>query len=107
MAPSHVVRCRRRCVALAVLLNPGAWLFLGAVASPLFSASAERGGTPAALVAALALMAGAAAGDTVLAVVAGIGLGRAGERVTRQVRRGLALILAALGAGLVLAGVLG
>ena len=93
--------------SLAVLLNPGAWLFLGAVASPLIGASAQAGGTPAAVVAALALMAGAAAGDAVLALVAGLGLRRAGRRTGALVQRTLAVVLAALGAWLILMGVLG
>ena len=92
--------------SLAVLLNPGAWLFLGAVASPLFGASAEQGGTPAALVAALALMAGAASGDAVLAIVAGYGLARAGQGTAVVIQRLLAVVLAALGAWLIVMGVL-
>jgi threonine/homoserine/homoserine lactone efflux protein len=93
--------------SLAVLLNPGAWLFLGAVASPLIGASAQAGGTPAAVVSALALMAGAAAGDAALALVAGLGLRRAGRRTGALVQRTLAVVLAALGAWLILMGVLG
>jgi threonine/homoserine/homoserine lactone efflux protein len=93
--------------SLAVLLNPGAWLFLGAVASPLIGASAQAGGTPAAVVAALALMAGAAAGDAVLALVAGLGFRHAGRRTGALVQRTLAVVLAALGAWLILMGVLG
>lgn len=93
--------------SLAVLLNPGAWLFLGAVASPLVGASAQAGGRPAAVVAALALMAGAAAGDAALALVAGLGLRRADRRTGTLVQRTLAVVLAALGAWLMLMGVLG
>lgn len=94
--------------SLAVLLNPGAWLFLGAVASPLFSWSAAGGGgTTAALLAAVALMAGAAAGDAVLAVIGGIGLRRAPARVGEVVQRGLAMVLGLLGAWLLLTGTLG
>jgi threonine/homoserine/homoserine lactone efflux protein len=93
--------------SLAVLLNPGAWLFLGAVASPLFSwSAASGGGTVAALVAAFALMAGAAAGDTVLAVVGGIGMRRAPARVGDLVQRGLAVVLGLLGAWLLVSGAL-
>ena len=92
--------------SLAVLLNPGAWLFLGAVASPLIGASAQAGGTPAAVATALALMAGAACGDAVLALVAGFGLRRAGRGVGAFVQRALAVVLAALGAWLIVMGVL-
>jgi threonine/homoserine/homoserine lactone efflux protein len=94
--------------SLAVLLNPGAWLFLGAVASPRFSGSAALGGgTIAALVAAVALMAGAAAGDAALAVLGGIGLQRAPARVGEVVQRGLAVVLGLLGAWLLVTGTLG
>jgi len=93
--------------SLAVLLNPGAWIFLGAVASPLFSSSAQEGGTPAALLSAIALMAGAALGDTALAIVGGIGLRRAGVSARRWIQRALAVILAALGGWLVVSGVFG
>lgn len=93
--------------SLAVLLNPGAWIFLGAVASPLFSSSAQEGGTPAALLAAIALMAGAALGDTALAIVGGIGLRRAGVSAGRWIQRALAVILAVLGGWLLVTGVLG
>jgi threonine/homoserine/homoserine lactone efflux protein len=48
---------------LAIVLNPGGWLFVAAVASPLFATAAERGGTTSALVAAGMLVAGAALGD--------------------------------------------
>jgi threonine/homoserine/homoserine lactone efflux protein len=92
--------------SLAVLLNPGAWLFLGAVASPLIGTSAQAGGTPAAVVAALALMAGAAAGDAALALVAGLGLRRVSSRTGALVQRTLAAVLAGLGAWLILMGVL-
>lgn len=93
--------------SLAVLLNPGAWIFLGAVASPLFSSSAQEGGTPAALLAAIALMAGTAVGDTVLAIVGGIGLRRAGGSTGSWVQRALAVILAILGGWLLVSGLLG
>jgi threonine/homoserine/homoserine lactone efflux protein len=83
--------------ALAVLLNPGAWLFLGAVASPLFAAASQRGGTGSALFVAVALAVGLAIGDGAVVLLGGLGLRRAGERVTRLVRRGLAILLAGLG----------
>jgi threonine/homoserine/homoserine lactone efflux protein len=37
--------------ALAVLLNPGAWLFLGAVASPLFASASQLSGAGGAFLA--------------------------------------------------------
>jgi threonine/homoserine/homoserine lactone efflux protein len=83
--------------ALAVLLNPGAWLFLGAVASPLFAAAGQRGGTLNALFVAVALMVGLATGDMAVVLLGGLGLRRGGQRVGRWVRRALAAVLAGLG----------
>jgi threonine/homoserine/homoserine lactone efflux protein len=91
--------------SLAVLLNPGAWLFLGTAASSLFAAATQEGGTDAALLAALALVIGLAAGDGVVVLLGGLGVRRAGERVGLWVRRGLAVILAALGVALIVRGV--
>jgi len=91
--------------SLAVLLNPGAWLFLGTAASSLFAAATQEGGTDAAVLAALALMAGLAAGDGAVVLLGGLGIRRAGERVALWVRRGLAVVLAALGIGLMVRGV--
>jgi len=91
--------------SLAILLNPGAWLFLGAVASPLFASATHRGGTQTALLVALALVAGAALGDGAVVVLGGVGVRRAGERTGRWVRRALAIVLAALGGWLVVQGI--
>jgi threonine/homoserine/homoserine lactone efflux protein len=92
--------------ALAVLLNPGAWLFLGAVASPVFAEATHAGGTEASLLAAVALMVGLALGDGAV-VFLGIGVRRAGERVGVWVRRILAGVLAAFGVWLIVSGVIG
>jgi threonine/homoserine/homoserine lactone efflux protein len=92
--------------ALAIVLNPGGWLFLGAVASPLLATAAQRGGTGIAIFAAAALVGGAALGDLWLVVVGGLGLRRAGERVARYVRLILAVVLAGLGVWLLFTGVL-
>lgn len=91
--------------ALAVLLNPGAWLFLGAVASPLFAEATHQGGVVYSLLVALALMTGLAVGDGAV-VVLGTGLRRAGKGVGLWVRRILAIVLAALGLWLLIDGVI-
>jgi len=93
--------------ALAVLVNPGAWLFLGAVASPLLGSASRLGGRATAVFAALALMAGAAVGDVGVVLLGGMGIRRAGERVQMWVRRVLACVLAVLGTWLVVQGVTG
>jgi threonine/homoserine/homoserine lactone efflux protein len=92
--------------ALAVILNPGAWLFLGAVASPLFAAASQAGGTVSAFLVAVALQLGLTAGDGAVVLVGGLGLRRAGDQLTRWVRRGLAIVLAGLGVWLVVRGLI-
>jgi threonine/homoserine/homoserine lactone efflux protein len=92
--------------ALAVLLNPGAWLFLGAVASPLLATATRRGGTGDALLVAVALVTGTAIGDGAVVLLGGLGVRRAGERTGRWVRRSLAAVLGGLGVWLLLTGVL-
>lgn len=92
--------------ALAVLLNPGAWLFLGAVASPLLATATRRGGTGDALLVAVALVTGTAIGDGAVVLLGGLGARRAGDRAGRWVRRSLAAVLAGLGVWLLLTGVI-
>jgi threonine/homoserine/homoserine lactone efflux protein len=89
---------------LAILLNPGGWLFLGAVASPLLATASQRSGTETALLAALALVLGAALGDVALAFAGGLGLRRAGAGLGRAVRLSLGLVLAVLGMWLLIRG---
>jgi threonine/homoserine/homoserine lactone efflux protein len=91
--------------ALAVLINPGAWLFLGTAATSLFAAATQSGGRGAALLAAAALVLGLALGDGAVVLLGGLGLRRAGERVGVWIRRVLALILAGLGVWLLIQGV--
>lgn len=90
--------------SLAVALNPGAWLFTAAVASPLIAAAASDGGTPSALFSAAALLAGAALGDAAIVLLGGLGVRRAGPRAGEWIRRGLAAILGLLGIGLLVGG---
>ena len=90
--------------ALAVLLNPGAWLFFGAVASPLLGGATRTGGVGAAILTALALTAGLAVGDGAVVVLGGVGVRRAGERVERWVRRVLAALLGFVGLWLLVRG---
>jgi threonine/homoserine/homoserine lactone efflux protein len=92
--------------SLAVLLNPGAWLFLGAVASPVFASAVRAGGTQNALLVVAALVFGLALGDGSVVLLGGLGVRRAGERVALWVRRGLALLLAAFGIWLIVNGVI-
>jgi threonine/homoserine/homoserine lactone efflux protein len=91
--------------SLAVLLNPGAWIFLGAVASPLFASAAQAAGRTGSLLAALALVVGLGIGDTVVVLLGGLGMRRASERIDRLIRRVLAVILGGLGVWLVIDGI--
>jgi homoserine/homoserine lactone efflux protein len=91
--------------ALAVLINPGAWLFLGTAATSLFASATEAGGRGAALLAAAALVLGLALGDGAVVLLGGFGLRRAGDRVATWVRRILAVVLAGLGVWLLIQGV--
>jgi threonine/homoserine/homoserine lactone efflux protein len=92
--------------SLAVILNPGAWIFLGAVASPVFATATQQGGTRSALLVVLALVVGLAAGDGAVVLLGGVGVRRAGDRAAVWVRRVLAALLAAVGVWLVLSGVI-
>jgi threonine/homoserine/homoserine lactone efflux protein len=92
--------------ALAVILNPPAWLFLATAASSLMASATQAGGTRTALLAALALLLGVAAGDGTLVLASGLGLRRASSDIGRQLRRVLSVVLALLGASLMLSGIL-
>jgi threonine/homoserine/homoserine lactone efflux protein len=88
--------------ALAVLLNPPAWLFLATAASSLMVSATQTGGTQAAVLAALALLSGVAAGDGTLVLASGLGLRRARADIGRNLRRALAIVLVILGASVLI-----
>jgi len=90
--------------ALAVILNPPVWLFLATAASSLMASATRAGGTRTALLAAVALSLGVAAGDGTLVLATGLGLRRASSGVGRQLRRVLAVILLVLGASVIVSG---
>lgn len=92
--------------ALAVVLNPGAWLFLAAVASPLFASADQHGGTGSALVVAVVVMAGVATGDGAVVLLGGIGVRRASDRAGQWARWALAALLAGFGGWLLVTGVI-
>jgi threonine/homoserine/homoserine lactone efflux protein len=89
---------------LAVILNPGAWLFLAAVASPLLATADQEGGRAGAVLAAAALLAGTALGDLVVVLLGGVGIRRASDNLRRWVRTILAGVLASLGVWLLVQG---
>jgi threonine/homoserine/homoserine lactone efflux protein len=91
---------------LSVILNPGAWLFLAAVASPLLATADQTGGRTGALLAAAALLAGTALGDLVVVLLGGVGIRRASDNLRRWVRTILAGVLALLGVWLLVQGLM-
>jgi len=90
---------------LAVALNPGNYLFLATVPSSMLSSASRAGGLSLALLVALALVIGIAIGDGTVVLLGGVGVRRAGTRVTVLVRTGLAALLATLGLALVINGI--
>ena len=76
---------------LAVVLNPGAWVFLGTTAAALIAEAIHRGGGPFAFVTAAAMAAGVVVIDGALVLLASQGRARLGPRGTAR----LALVLAA------------
>jgi threonine/homoserine/homoserine lactone efflux protein len=92
--------------SLAVVLNPGGWVFLGTVASSLLSGATRIGGTGSAIIVAMALVIGLAVGDGTVVLLGGFGVRRAGDRVARVVQRVLATLLAGLGIWLAVSGLI-
>jgi threonine/homoserine/homoserine lactone efflux protein len=92
---------------LAVLLNPGTWVFLGTAASSLLAEATRRGGTSTAVVVALTLLTGLGVGDGAVVMLGGVAVRRAGEQIARWVRRSLATVLAGLGVWLLVRGLIG
>jgi threonine/homoserine/homoserine lactone efflux protein len=90
--------------ALAVILNPPAWLFLATAATSLMASATQSGGTRTAILAALALLLGVAAGDGTLVLASGLGLRRARPEIGRQLRRGLSVVLVVLGVSVIATG---
>jgi threonine/homoserine/homoserine lactone efflux protein len=91
---------------LAVLLNPGVWIFLATAASSLVSTAAHAGGIESALLAALALTIGLALGDGAVVLLGGFGVRRVSEHVVLWVRRVLDVGLVALGLAFLIDGLL-
>jgi threonine/homoserine/homoserine lactone efflux protein len=93
--------------SLAIVLNPGGWLFVATVASPLLGSANSNGGTALAMAAALVLVAGAALGDLGVILIGALGLRRARAGVVRLIQRALAVVLAGFGVWLLVRAVVG
>lgn len=74
---------------LAVLLNPGAWIFLATTASSLFAGAARSGGRPFAIATSVAMLAGIAGVDAPMVLLGGSVL-----RLERTIARRLTPVLA-------------
>jgi threonine/homoserine/homoserine lactone efflux protein len=90
----------------AVLLNPGAWVFLATTASALFATAVDDGGRPFALLAAVVMLSGVSIVDGTMVLVGG-GVRRFHERVARWLTPILAVGLAAFGLILLVEGIRG
>jgi threonine efflux protein len=88
----------------AVLLNPGAWVFLATTASALFAAAANRGGRALAVISALAILLGVACIDGPM-VLAGHGIRRVERPIAQWLTPILAIGLAIFGLLLIIQGV--
>lgn len=88
---------------VAVLLNPGAYVFLATTATAVLADASDGGGRPLALLTALALLAGVSLTDSGM-VLLGAGARRVSRRSLRIVRDVLALGLGALGIWLLVQG---
>jgi threonine/homoserine/homoserine lactone efflux protein len=90
----------------AVILNPGAWVFLATTASALFATAVSKGGRPLSLSSAVAMVAGVAAVDGSMVLLGG-GVRRFQATVARWLTPVLACGLVAFGVLLVVDGVRG
>jgi threonine/homoserine/homoserine lactone efflux protein len=90
----------------AVLLNPGAWVFLATTASSLFATAARSGGRPLALATALVMLCGIAAVDGPMVLLGG-GVRRFEQRLARWLVPVLAAALIGFGVLLVVQGLRG
>jgi len=91
---------------LAVLLNPGAWLFLATTASALVANARAEDGRVAAFVTVIALMVGVSIMDGITVVVGG-GSSLLAGRAGRWIRLALTLLLGGIGVLFVVRGIRG
>ena len=83
--------------ATIVLLNPGGWLFLATVGTAIFASARQTGGPALAVISAVAMTSGLAAGDAGVVLLGGWGLRRARAGLRSWIQRGLAAMLGGFG----------
>lgn len=91
---------------VAVLLNPGVYVFLATTGTAVVASAVEEGGRGLAVVTVLALLVGVSMMDSAM-VLLGAGAHKVGERTLRTLGDILAVALGALGVWLIVAGVTG
>ena len=89
---------------VAVVVNPGAWIFFATTASAVIANASAGGGRIEAVLAAVAMTIGVSASDSLVTSLGTGGRALLGDRGLTWVRVGLAALLIALGVGLVLQG---
>lgn len=91
---------------VAVLLNPGVYVFLATTGTAIIASAADEGGRALALATALSLLVGVSLMDSGM-VLLGAGAHRVSDRVLRILGDALAIALGALGVWLLVQGVAG
>jgi threonine/homoserine/homoserine lactone efflux protein len=91
---------------VAVLLNPGVYVFLATTGTAVVASAVEEGGRGLAVVTVLALLVGVSLMDSAM-VLLGAGAHRVSERALRILGDVLALALGGLGVWLIVAGITG
>lgn len=91
---------------VAVVLNPGVYVFLATTGAAVAASAADAGGRSLALVTMLALLAGVSLMDSAM-VLLGAGAHRVSDRFLRVLSDALAVALGALGVWLLLQGLIG
>jgi threonine/homoserine/homoserine lactone efflux protein len=92
--------------AVAVLLNPGVYVFLATTGTAVIAGAADEGGRALALATALSLLLGVSLMDSGM-VLLGAGAHRVSDRVLRVIGDALAIALGALGVWLMVRGLAG
>ncbi|MGE5226049.1 MAG: LysE family translocator [Planctomycetaceae bacterium] len=110
-APAEAVPVRRlgptSLGIVAVLVNPGAWLFFASTASAALAAASADAGRAGALATATAMAIGVSCSDLSFTILGSAGLRLFGARGLRWIRLGLCALLFLIGAGFVVQGLHG
>jgi threonine/homoserine/homoserine lactone efflux protein len=92
---------------VAVVLNPGAWIFFATTASALLAGASTSGGRDAAMASAIAMALGVSVSDFTFTLIGSGGRHVVGDKGLRWIRIALAGLLGAVGVWFVLEGLWG